>query len=879
MKLRHLLRKQERLILERIVHNRELEIENLNTLSDRELLEKINECLRKDDKIKYVLEKLDPQERRLFDFLALYGGDAKEQEVISHLYPEAPNAYLKSIDVLSAHCLAFRIAGAEPDKAHCYIPEQYLKYILVPRFAVKRLDHLLKQSSLGQLKSIVFDGLNLKPKSAQPDDLIELIKNVLLNPENLKVHLDGMNYSKKVFLRLLVENGGEADVDDIRQLYEQMEGLDARIFDDVFEDFLWREGFLFLEDVGQRNIKRKEHARVVSIPIEVYAYIRSNFKPVDLSPIGLFNFLLMQDIEPEKPAAVTKFDILNDMRLFLGFVANKQPQVLKKGGLRKNFFDNLCHELQRDYEHGYLEYINLFCEIMDMLKERNGCWYVVTENCKIMQSPWELYQSIFRFWLTNPRWHAFYESNSRPSRLLPQMPVEENNPDISYLTSLFSMVPSKQRVNLDQLLGMLFDKASLLPNAVTSSSSMYSAFSNSYDHLVPQDLQHAFLTVFKWLEMVEINEDTLGRVTTHLTETGEAMLELQSIEEDFDESYEFVTKISLDETGKIVAPANIDPVVFIGLCHFARIVEADGDFILQIDTDSLRIGMEGGLSYEDIVDFLKKQSQKAVPNRLKEVIKECYTRHGEIVIGCASGYLKVKNKKLFEEISANTKLAEQLISFDEENLLMFVKSCCDPLKIAKDLSSQGYIPSVAIYAPMVVNKDMVNFDITKEDFQRIIETVQIAIDVCQRAEVPGKAKEFKGLLDKLPTIEDLTPDKLSEAALSKGASEIDLVTEKPESKPAEDSAKPVKEVEQPTNPVVQVAEKKEDIKAMIEGAIKSKTKIKILYNIQNQEADSFEKIISPNYILNSFLHAYCHTTQTDKVFYIDKIKKAEMYSE
>jgi hypothetical protein len=881
MNLRNLLRRQCRETLELIIRHRELENENVEACTDTQLIDFINTTLKKDDQIKHYLHSLSPQHRRLFDFIAFYGGEVPETAVVEKIFGGDRERYVEVMHHLSIYCLAFRdeTSHAPPETRLCWIPEQYLKFILVPRFAVKRLSHLLKQSSMGQLKSIAFDGLGLKARSASALELITHIASQLLEPKNLEAHLTNLPYAKKVFIQLLVEVGGEADVEDLRLSFAQTEGLDNRHFDDVVEDLLWKEGFLFLEDVGHRNVKCREHARVVSIPIEVYCLMRNKFKPMDLTPAGLYQFLLTSDLG-ETVLEEQEFDIVHNLIIFLGYIANTEPQVLKKGGLRKNIFDNICTLLDRELPKEYLEFIIMFCEQTGLIRDQDGFWSVSQKAVERLKDPWALLCHLTTFWSDNPRWAPAGDGAGKSSKVGTAASHEVFNQNRTFLSHLLFFCPWDEPFHLGEYFDLLFDKTSLLPNAVTSSNAMYNTCSVGLANLTRDELDRVFRGVLRWLGIIQMGQAGEGQDVVRMTPLGTALLGYQPIPEEFTARHAFENTIEISENGEIKSPPRLSPDVFLALCRFARLTSCREIITLRIDRDSLRFGLDRGLKSEEIKKTLRKISTTDLPEAVEQLIDECSSKHGEIEIGPAGGYLLAHDAATLQELRNHKILRESFLDVGNEHLVLLGEGI-EIDRLVKDLRKKGYMPLVA--APKTVEREhsFYRFALPGREVEFLAEILRLVRSLAEETELEFNAEELdhleKQILAVLPENADryrfhdsfmgrfeqfVKKQRFAEHPQSTGV--LPTTIEDPEELDAVEYHGP--------NP----ADSPEGVLRLLRYATKRGLRTRIYYALSEEQDNLLIDIIVPSAFADENLVAHCCASKTSRDFLIERITRAEL---
>ena len=129
--------------------------------------------------------------------------------------------------------------------------------------------------------------------------------------------------------------------------------------------------------------------------------------------------------------------------------------------------------------------------------------------------------------------------------------------------------------------------------------------------------------------------------------------------------------ITVQPNLEIVAPPDLSLDRFFQLLQFSDIKKMDVMTTMTISTDTIRSGLDLGLSASEMTEMLEKCSRKALPETVRQMIGECQTRHGEVDMGLAGGWIKVSDKMRLEELRSNAKIAPYIKDVFDERLILW----------------------------------------------------------------------------------------------------------------------------------------------------------------------------------------------------------------
>ena len=177
---------------------------------------------------------------------------------------------------------------------------------------------------------------------------------------------------------------------------------------------------------------------------------------------------------------------------------------------------------------------------------------------------------------------------------------------------------------------------------------------------------------------------------------------------------------------EIVTPPDLSLDKFFSLLQFTDIKKVDIMTTLSISRDSVRAGLDHGLSAEAMIGLLRDCSRKELPETVRQMIGECQSRHGEVDMGLAGGYLIVSDRMRLEELKANPKIAPAIKDIFDDKLILLSRAG-DFKKIARELQRMGYMPHIDSESFHVTNEGLFQITLRAEELYDLMAILQFAI--------------------------------------------------------------------------------------------------------------------------------------------------------
>src|SRR5690606_22152524 len=144
---------------------------------------------------------------------------------------------------------------------------------------------------------------------------------------------------------------------------------------------------------------------------------------------------------------------------------------------------------------------------------------------------------------------------------------------------------------------------------------------------------------------------------------------------------------------EVVAPPDLSLEAMYMLARCCDVKNMDVMTTMELTRESLRSCMERGTMGEEIVQFLAGLSRVELPQTVRQMVEECCTKHGEVRVGSAGGYVVVDDAVVMESIRRNNKLNAAIKDVIGDRVLVLAEQS-DLGKVAKELRNQGLMPHV-----------------------------------------------------------------------------------------------------------------------------------------------------------------------------------------
>ncbi|OPZ12956.1 MAG: hypothetical protein BWZ10_02046 [candidate division BRC1 bacterium ADurb.BinA364] len=345
-------------------------------------------------------------------------------------------------------------------------------------------------------------------------------------------------------------------------------------------------------------------------------------------------------------------------------------------------------------------------------------------------------------------------------------------------------------------------------------------------------------------------------------------------------SHQFTVQPNLE----VLAPPDLALPDLYTLCHFCDVVSVDVMTTLEITKSSLRAAMDVGLTGEEIIAFLENGSYIPLPETVRNLVAECSSKHGEVAMGFAGGYIHVSDRALLEEIRSHRRVQECVKSVVGDSLIVLTPRT-DLQRLAKELRKSGFMPRVDSESVQEVDDGAFHVRLAPEE---LLDLLGILKFLTQIEEDMGEAFAREKAR---PLLERLQPDPTSRINYSEYAEtiarsllrryrtarkkQIDDAAGRYKSQLARllTSGGSVIDQRPPfegPNPAAQV----EDVRRLIEYAIDNESRVEIAY--RHLKNGPIRDTIEPESIRREKVYAFSNDRDGPAAFALKRIRKAKL---
>ncbi|MDZ7261005.1 MAG: helicase-associated domain-containing protein [candidate division KSB1 bacterium] len=206
----------------------------------------------------------------------------------------------------------------------------------------------------------------------------------------------------------------------------------------------------------------------------------------------------------------------------------------------------------------------------------------------------------------------------------------------------------------------------------------YSHFDiSSFEKTVEETLE-----LLSWLGLVEYLGNMEG---VRLSASGRYLFEGRPMP--FSPSEPEEEKFIVQPNYEIIAVFNTRFEVLRKLALFTSIKSLDLSIVFGISKPQLIRAIDQGMSAQEIYHFLEQGSKVPLPQPVKYLLEELQKREGEIELKSASGYIKIRDPHLLQEIKLHLKgNVEEVLG----NQIIILKQDADLSYLEKLLKRKGY---------------------------------------------------------------------------------------------------------------------------------------------------------------------------------------------
>jgi hypothetical protein len=578
----------------------------------------------------------------------------------------------------------------------------------------------------------------------------------------------------------------------------------------------------------------------------------------------------LQVLAPAPPAERSEaFDTLwRDLLAFCAVVERTPIRRVATGGIGKKNLQRILPWLRRSEEE-YASFLGAFLIDRRILFEGEDRWEASRPNLLRLWQPERLLRGVYHFWLRTPLWNESLQDPDVLSFVRREYVVQDPSLEARRrrLCEELATLPPQGEIEIGSLLGRL-DRTFAVRGHRTNDP----GFAPYGGRIAPgATLRRILAGPLRWLGLVE--------------PTGAAGRPIEPTEADafrvtrlgarvFRENWEEVARalggaladpaarVTVQPNLEVLAPPDLDPAAYLTLARLADLRSVDVYTTFAITWDSLMNALDRGLSAQQILEFLEQISATEVPPTVRQLVRDCEGRHGEVQIGIAGPYIEAREKRLLEELEANPRFGAYLQRRIGEQVALLASNV-DLGRLARELRQSGYSVRSAGADKLQITPHGAQLTVTRTELEALYAAVRAATRIAHDLDPDFDLSALASLEETLV----LELSRQADSGAQNRARELEALVERllRARGPAARAAAP------PTE-----AKELEEIRSMLVAAVEKRMPLEIEY-------DGFQgvtrRVVEPQSFDGRYLTAFCRLRQDQRVFNSARILSARLLHE
>ncbi|MEW5760282.1 MAG: helicase-associated domain-containing protein [Candidatus Thermoplasmatota archaeon] len=597
----------------------------------------------------------------IVDFVIKQKGECQYEEIKKEL-GEVP---MKIVQKLQNMGLLFPVPDIK-DIEKLVLPDEYLFMWDVPSGDPKSLIEGLKSYQSEEIKKIARH-LRCSDSNNAAGCASDVYHYVIRNRDKL---INNLSPSAKKIWNTMIKNGGYTSISEFIHMFHKK---DKESYYQIHDYWMW--GVAVENLVGGRYYSRQEpqdyfelfltgllipimgeeyvdrvnrYAKYIAIPSEIFDEIgKEYFRELHSKFEKIKNEKLKYKEKLLKEIKFVPNDFaLNDaLKKYFLYCINTPPEIKLDGRISKRSLKKISKNIGFTEKH--ISFLNSFAIENQLVEHQYGRYKITKKAANFFNSSIDEYiEAIKKFFQTK------VDKFTHTTALSILKTIEK-----------FEGIP----INIGELLDYIkFDEGTrdamilysesfgqLWREPVEIDDNVDSTFNNTVIEV---------LRLLHWSGLIDVSDSDLNSKDTYvkLSELGNALLTHEYVqlrrEHKNMENNSFVVQPNME----IIALLNMDFSILQTLCQFTTIKNIDKVLTVELTKDSILRGVDSGLNLTKIYDLLSEYSKNPLPQNIEYFIKDMEKREEEITLIPCSGYLKVKDKFLTEELRHREDISKYL---------------------------------------------------------------------------------------------------------------------------------------------------------------------------------------------------------------------------
>ncbi|MGC8841539.1 MAG: helicase-associated domain-containing protein [Candidatus Sumerlaeaceae bacterium] len=855
-----------------------------------------------------TMERLAPRQRNALKFLAVHGGELPAREVIERCFGGDIAGGENDLRELAAKGFIY-LDVSEPAHPYVVLPESVRYIFELGTQLTGYLGALLQRMAFNDLAALAEKVTGDKSFwNIQREKVIRRLREYLLNPENLRRHIESLPVDERLLFHALVERDGYGFYGDL------LEVGGRRRFDlsrtQQLNSLLTRRGIVFQVSDGANK-----YANLLMVPRDVLYIVTHDYAP-DVRPLEELE-RIGGGKDEFRPAMVVdnSLVVFRDLVILGSSIHAQNFKVLATGGLSRAELRRLVPLLGPSRSLKYATFLAAFLIWAKYLRPVGEYWRLSDSFSDTLANPGRLFAELFHWWLDVNHWNE-----AHPDGLL----WEEEEPTRGFVALIEMRREVVQAIFAANTAGAWIPYASfeeiVLPKMVAVASPdgkadasmrgqlrriLYSIVTEPLTWLGLLSLGAAAKTVFSPDSPIDIdalsqkkNLKKTGvpalKFSFRPTDLARGMFETGAIQpcEVFRDVAPNTFPLSfsaewliVQPNCEIVAPPDLRLSNLLSLCGFCEVRSIDVMTSLAVTRESLQRALDLGVRGQDVRDLLTRLSRSGLPETVDQLITDCLERHGEAFLGSAGGYVVTEDEGVIEQIRSNKEFEDIIKDVVGKSTLILAPGA-NLERFARQLRGLGLMPRVETGTVETTRDQRFHLNLSAEEYYELLALLRL-VEIIEE-ELDAEIVDDRGR----SLIDHIEPDSAGFALIHEEAQKVALrysrkvrsallrmrseIEEKYKTQVSRIVAKArgqrgaTRFQFRGANPAVE----RNDIVQLLKFALEHELETEIHY-VKRNEAETTLRIYPKSFEGNR-LYAYCVESDREAIYSVDRILKAAL---
>jgi hypothetical protein len=280
---------------------------------------------------------------------------------------------------------------------------------------------------------------------------------------------------------------------------------------------------------------------------------------------------------------------------------------------------------------------------------------------------------------------------------------------------------------------------------------------------------------------------------------------------------------------------------------------------------------------------LEEGTRRALPETVAQLVEECGTRHGELEMGLAGGYITTSDVMYVEELRANPRIARYVKDVVGDKMILLNRTV-DLKKIEQEVGKMGFMARVASDTVHVTGEGLFHVTLRPEELYEVLAFLSFAQHIEERYDGNIFEGRIRPIIEKLSQDAqgELNPDYYVEPLLKTFQRNYEQVIGKQQ----DDEKRKLKK--QVNRLLTRVPRKREPIRytgenptsdpqgviRLVRFAIEHEMQVKIHY--RRSTGEEIDEVIEPESVQGQRIYALCPEQDEHHIYVVNRILQATL---